>query len=366
VDFQHQNSTSGGMMHQQVQCWCGNQNLDDFSSDYKHCSRCETLVYTSLVDANITQITDESQNFYGREYWFSHQEADLDQPDIITRSRTDLSERCLHWLRTVLKYKLMPAKMIELGSAHGGFVALLRHAGYEAIGLELSPWIVDYARQTFNIPVLLGPIEEQQIERGSLDAIIMMDVLEHLQDPLKTIHFCLEMLKPDGIMVIQTPKYPEGMGYSQLEQEKSIFLKQLKPIDHLYLFSEKAAKIFFEQLGAKYNAFESPFFPQYDMFLVVSRMPLKPNTIPEIEKALKNSNNGWIIQAILDLDEQLKQLRTNYQVIEADHADRMRLINHLDEIIRKQNRVLNWLPQNIVRRVLRRFVSHSELQDNQK
>ena len=348
-------------MSQQVLCWCGNRNLDGFSIDYKHCSVCESLVYTTPVDINITKITDDNQNFYGREYWFSHQETDLDQPDIITRSRTDLSERCLHWLRTVLKYKLMPAQMVELGCAHGGFVAILRQAGYEAVGLELSPWIVEFARQTFNIPVLLGPIEEQPIKPDSLDAILLMDVLEHLQEPLKTMHYCLELLKQDGILIIQTPRFPEGINHSQLEQEKSLFLKQLKPIDHLYLFSETAVRTFFNRLGAEYIAFEPPVFPQYDMFLVVSRMPLKPNTIPEVEKALKNSKQGWIIQTMLDLDEKFIQLGTNYQVIEADHAARLELINHLDEIIRKQNRVLNWLPHIILRRLMRRLVSRKQI-----
>jgi 2-polyprenyl-3-methyl-5-hydroxy-6-metoxy-1,4-benzoquinol methylase len=349
------------MMSQQVLCWCGNRNLDEFSVDYKHCSVCESLVYTHPVDINITKITNDNQNFYGRAYWFSHQKTDLDQPDIISRSRLDISERCLHWLRTVLKYKLMPAQMVELGCAHGGFVAILRQAGYDAMGLELSPWIVEFARQTFNIPVLLGPIEEQPIDPDSLDAILLMDVLEHLQDPLKTMHYCLELLKQDGILIIQTPKFPEGANFSTLVQQKSLFLKQLKPIDHLYLFSETAVKTFFNRLGAEYISFELPIYPQYDMFLVVSRIPLKPNTISEIEKALMNTKQGWIIQTMLDLDEKYKQLGTNYEVVETDRAARLELINHLDGIIQKQNRVLKWLPQNIVRRAMRRSGPHHDL-----
>jgi 2-polyprenyl-3-methyl-5-hydroxy-6-metoxy-1,4-benzoquinol methylase len=350
-------------MSQQVLCWCGNQDLDDFSVDYKHCRVCETLVFSNPVDVNITKITDDKNNFYGREYWFSHQEDELDQPDIITRTRTDLSERCLHWLRTVLRYKLMPGQIIELGSAHGGFVAMLRQAGYDAMGLELSPSIVEYSRQTFNIPVLLGPIEDQPVEPGSLDAILLMDVLEHLQNPIQTMKHCLELLKPDGILIIQTPKYPEGIHYATLEERNSLFLKQLKPIDHLYLFSETAVKILFKQIGAEFNAFESAVFPQYDMFLVVSRTPLKTNQTAEIEKALQNTDHGFMIQALLDLDEKYKHVLAKYQLIEADHAARLELINHLDEIIRKQNRVLNWLPHNLFRRALRRFTGQKQAED---
>ncbi|MGQ9532551.1 MAG: class I SAM-dependent methyltransferase, partial [Desulfotomaculales bacterium] len=118
------------------------------------------------------------------------------------RARTDLPERCLYWLRTLLKYKLPPGRVLELGCGHGGFVALLRWAGFEAIGLELSPWVVGFARQTFGIPTLLGPVENQVIEPSSLEAIVLMDVLEHLPNPLSTLRHCLELLKQDGIFVI--------------------------------------------------------------------------------------------------------------------------------------------------------------------
>jgi hypothetical protein len=87
----------------------------------------------------VTHVVDDAHDFYGKNYWFTHQEGDLGLPNIITRARIDLPERCLYWLRTLLKYKLPPAKVLELGSAHGGFVALLQWAGFEAMGSEVSP-----------------------------------------------------------------------------------------------------------------------------------------------------------------------------------------------------------------------------------
>jgi hypothetical protein len=57
----------------------------------------------------------------------------------------------------------------------------------------------------------------------------------------------------------------------------------------------------------------------------------------------------------LDQDEQNSKLRNELEAIKIDHAARMELILHLEKIIQKQNRILNWLPHNIVRRALRRF-----------
>jgi 2-polyprenyl-3-methyl-5-hydroxy-6-metoxy-1,4-benzoquinol methylase len=201
------------MMRQPARCWCGNDDLAEFGPEYLRCPECETLIVAHMPNLDIAQVNDDDHDFYGRGYWFAHQEEQLGFSNITTRARADLPERCLHWLRTLLKYKLQPAKILELGSAHGGFVALMRWAGFDACGLELSPSIVEFARRTFDIPILLGQIEDQQIEPASLDAIVLMDVLEHLPNPVRTLRRCLELLKPEGLLIIQTPEFPIATTY---------------------------------------------------------------------------------------------------------------------------------------------------------
>ena len=110
---------------------------------------------------------------------------------------------------------------------------MLRQLGFDATGLEMNAWVVNFAKKTFHVPVLLGPVEEQQLERSSLDIVILMDVLEHLPDPERTIRHCLPLLKPNGIFVIQTPYLPEGKTYEDLVQQGDPFLKMLIEDEHL-------------------------------------------------------------------------------------------------------------------------------------
>ncbi len=189
-------------MREPKNCWCGNSNLNPFSPDYMLCNQCNTLVSQVGLNPEKLQVNNDSVDFYGKEYWFNHQVSDLAYPNILERARNDLPERCMHWLRTMLKYKLPPAKSLELGCSHGGFVALLQQVGYDATGLEMSPWVVEFARNTFSIPMRLGPLEEQDIPPGSLDIINLFDVMEHLPDPKTTIKQCFSLLKPNGILVI--------------------------------------------------------------------------------------------------------------------------------------------------------------------
>lgn len=315
-----------------MQCWCGNSDLFPFGEGYCRCAKCETLVSDRNPGMFNPRVSDESNDLYGRKYWFDHQTADLDCPDIISRSRTDLSERCVHWLRSLLEFKLPPARVLEIGCAHGGFVAMLRQAGFDASGLELSPSIVRLATDTFRVPVLTGPIEDQSIPAGSLDAIVMMDVLEHLAEPVATLRVCMELLKPDGILLIQTPAYPEGMTLGQLDLQKHKFPQMLDKNEHLFLFSKAAAGELFRRVGMPHIEFVSAIFGFYDMSLVASPGRLRRHDLGEQSVALCRTVEGRFIQALLDLDDRrlnllgkYRALRENVQAAKPDNPSRIRL-----------------------------------------
>src|SRR5665213_1440456 len=316
-------------MSQTPTCWCGNPSLVRFNDDYLRCAVCETLVTGREAAQPDPVIKDDDADFYGRNYWFKHQEQDLGFANIETRARTDLPERCQHWLRTILRYKLPPARTLELGCAHGGFVAMLRMAGFDSTGLELSPAIVDFARRTFDVPMLVGPIEQQTIAPASLDLIAMMDVMEHLPDPVGTLACCAKLLKSDGILLAQTPRYPEGKSYEQMLAENDPFLEQLKPEEHLYLCSEKSAREIFSRIGLNYVVAEPAMFGGYDMFLFASPSLAKARTDDQLEKALLGSAHGRMTLCWLDMDRERKKARDTATEIDADRGRRLEQIRTL-------------------------------------
>jgi SAM-dependent methyltransferase len=313
-----------------MNCWCGNKKLEFFSTDYCRCEKCETLVSSSGLNPENAVVNDDSIDFYGKKYWDTHQKNVLELPDIYTRSVKDLTERCLHWLQTILKYKLPPADILELGCAHGGFISILNKAGYEATGLELSPTIVEYAKKTFDIPVLCGPIESQKIKPDSLDVIVLMDVIEHLVDPVSTIQHCIRLLKKDGFLVIQCPRYPDKMSYEEMVETNNPFLKLLEPDEHLYLFSQSSIRKFFEKLGINELKFEQAIFGQHDMFFVAGLNPLNSHTQDEVDKTLLGTSNGRIIKALLDMADQRNGLATHLAAVESDQKNRLELIKKLN------------------------------------
>jgi SAM-dependent methyltransferase len=191
--------------------------------------------------------------------------------------------------------------VLEIGCAHGGYVALMRWAGYEASGTEMSPWIVQFARETFNVPVQAGRIEELNFLPESLDVIVLNDVVEHLPDPAATLGHCAQLLKPDGFFIIQTPEYKEHLSYADLVATKDIFLTHMdgKNEEHLYLFSRRSTQQLWSRLGFSVVGFENPIFP-YDLFYTASRSALIVNSPEIISAALAAHPTGRLVQALLD------------------------------------------------------------------
>jgi hypothetical protein len=61
-------------------------------------------------------------------------------------------------------------------------VALMKMAGFDAIGVELSPWVADFAAQTCSVPVHCGTLADLEVEPASMDCISLMDLLKLLPD----------------------------------------------------------------------------------------------------------------------------------------------------------------------------------------
>jgi SAM-dependent methyltransferase len=299
-------------------CWCGAKHLEPFSADYQRCAACGTLVSQVGLQNEGYVVHNDETDFYGKQYWQDHQAQELGLPKIEERVRLDLPERCLYWLRHLLAYKAPPAKVLEIGSAHGAFVGLLHFAGYDATGLELSPWVAEFAKKSFQVPMLVGTIETQALPPCSLDALVANDVMEHLPDPMTTLRRCVELLKPDGVLVIQMPCYPEDKSWQDLVAEQHRFLELTKePDEHLYLYSKRAARQFFARLGLTELHFETPMF-DYDMYFFASAKPLVRSPDEQVFTRLQTTPAARLVLALIDLAREADPIHRLCHALQAD------------------------------------------------
>ena len=76
--------------------------------------------------------------------------------------------------------------------------------GWDASGIEPSAWAVEQGRERFGVDLRQGAIETLEVEPGSVDALVMLDVLEHLADPAEALRRLRPMMADEGVFALAT------------------------------------------------------------------------------------------------------------------------------------------------------------------
>jgi len=299
-------------------CWCGGTLGREIGPDYSLCAACGTAVLAVPPGQGHFDVSDDDRDFYGRAYWTEYAEA-RSFPAIGERARADLSERCLFWIERLLEVTRPPGRALEIGCGHGGFVRLLQELGFDAAGTELSPWVVDFAKSTFGVTVLLGPLEVLPLQPG-FKCIAAFDVLEHLKDPLETVQRCAALLAIDGVLLLQTPCYRgEGPEWSMFQAN-----------EHIHLFTEESMRLLLARAGFKDVRVEPSLFP-YDMWVVAA-----PERLPVGNPA---AGSDWrtpaAFRALLDMALAARDAREALRRAEIDGEARLAQVEELTGLLRE-------------------------------
>lgn len=93
--------------------------------------------------------------------------------------------------------------LLDVGSAFGG---LLDSASryFTPYGIEVSPYAARHARSKYGDHIHTGTLADHPFPHGFFSAITMIEVLEHIQDPVNTLRECHSLLAPKGVLVLQT------------------------------------------------------------------------------------------------------------------------------------------------------------------
>jgi 2-polyprenyl-3-methyl-5-hydroxy-6-metoxy-1,4-benzoquinol methylase len=107
-------------------------------------------------------------------------------------------------LRVMGGYPVRGDRLLEVGSNVGLFLDTARAAGWRARGIEPSKWAVETGRERFGVDLEQKPLEELDDPPASADAIVLLDVLEHFNDPLDALRRLRRLLDDEGILALST------------------------------------------------------------------------------------------------------------------------------------------------------------------
>jgi SAM-dependent methyltransferase len=102
-----------------------------------------------------------------------------------------------------------PAHVVEGGIGSSRNLLEFRRLGYEVTGLDIMAEAVDHGRRRGLNNVHRHDLSEPwPCQPGSVSAVVLLDVLEHMADPVKVLRHAAHVLRPGGGLVLTVPAYP--------------------------------------------------------------------------------------------------------------------------------------------------------------
>lgn len=151
-----------------------------------------------------------------------------------------------------LMLKKESARILEIGSGLGYLTYALNKEGYHTVGIDISPEAVAQAKQRygdfFNVKNLFNLANETE----RYDCIVMMDVIEHVENPVDFVEAAIAILKPGGNLLITTPN-------KSFAPTGSIWFSDVPPV-HLYFLTENALTYIANRLGVTCSFVDFTFY----------------------------------------------------------------------------------------------------------
>lgn len=127
---------------------------------------------------------------------------------LATSEGMDIARR-LAWVKRALangKWQTANGvRLLDVGAGPGVFLDLVRRAGWQGTGIELSSRAAAASRERYDVDVREGTIEAVALPQASFDVVTLWDILEHVRDPRRMLERAYELLKPGGLLFIETP-----------------------------------------------------------------------------------------------------------------------------------------------------------------
>jgi SAM-dependent methyltransferase len=170
-------------------------------------------------------------------------------------------------IRSVLTAFPESAVVIDVGCGSGRILSRVARPGDLAIAAERDVSLLGAARNHGLIPLQTDFDAPLPIADGTVDAALMIDAIEHTQQPQRAIEELYRVLRPGGVAVIFTPPYDS---VRWILAERVHHLVTRRPAGHISPFTKESLSW---AIGSRFKSFRLGRVNSNLSMYVVARKP---------------------------------------------------------------------------------------------
>ncbi len=177
-------------------------------------------------------------SFYDRDYYSGNKNYSYHDERKISEYSNFVWEKRIEFIK---KYK-DKGNFLDIGSSFGGLLDRA-YKYFSTYGIELSPYAGNYSKKNHGDRIHIGTLDDHPFKDEFFSVITMIELIEHLPDPLSSIKKCYNLLEKEGLLVIQTANM-EGMQAQLLKDRYAYYMP-----GHLSYFSKRNLILLLEESG---------------------------------------------------------------------------------------------------------------------
>lgn len=219
---------------------CRGNNFTNLYSNLFRCKNCH------LVSAKEIPNKEEIDKLYQQEYFFGMEYSDY------KADRRALESNFRKRIRRIKRYINKKSSVVEIGSAYGYFLNLIKDNVGTHIGFEVSEEGVEYSKENLRVNAVNQDFTKYKFN-NSIDLIIMWDVIEHLSEPGLYLQKASNVLKKGGRIALTT-----GDVDTFIPKIRKSKWRMIHPPTHLYYFSSETITKILNKYGFEVDYIKYP------------------------------------------------------------------------------------------------------------
>jgi len=200
-----------------------------------------------LAYLNPRPVAEEIFKLYGESYYCGRTSEEIGPADYCRSTGIIKYYSPWGWEILLEETCLVNMRVLDIGCASGRLVYWMSKAGAKAVGIDISKEIVEWGREKLGLDLRDTILETLDVPEEWFDVITMIDLIEHIVDLNSFMTRLTYLLKPGGLVFVQTPNFESY----QTWRDKGRYL--IFGLEHLLYFDVNSM----DNLFARYNMFPS-------------------------------------------------------------------------------------------------------------